>query len=241
MELMNTKQRKDETVVDFINRRRTLSLDCKDRLSETSAIEMCTQAMHWGLVYILQGIKPHTFEKLATQAHDMELSIASHEKTSPIFDPRKEAKEFNQMLKYKTKESMEVGVTSIKDPTKQKLKVKSPCPRPREEKSQPTLKELESKAYAFPDFDVSTILYVFLAKKFIEFPKSKRPDESNKVDDPKYYKYHHIVSYPTKICFILKEKIITLVRDGKIIIDANDTAEVNRDSAKINHKKGSTT
>ena len=39
---------------------------------------MCIQRMHWGLLYILQGIQPRTFEELATQAHDMKLSIANH-------------------------------------------------------------------------------------------------------------------------------------------------------------------
>jgi len=41
-ELTNTKQWKDEPVLDYINRRRTLSLECKDRLSDASAVEMCT-------------------------------------------------------------------------------------------------------------------------------------------------------------------------------------------------------
>ena len=63
-------------------------LECKDQVSEISA-EICIQGMHWGLVYILQGIKPQTFEELATRAHDMELSIASHVKTSHVFDPKK--------------------------------------------------------------------------------------------------------------------------------------------------------
>ncbi|XP_019262145.1 PREDICTED: uncharacterized protein LOC109239983 [Nicotiana attenuata] len=46
IELTCTKQRKDEPVVDYINRWRALSLDCKDRLSEISAVEMCIQGMH---------------------------------------------------------------------------------------------------------------------------------------------------------------------------------------------------
>ncbi|XP_009761535.1 uncharacterized protein [Nicotiana sylvestris] len=41
IELIGTKQRKDEPVVDYINRWRALSLDCKDYLSEISVVEMC--------------------------------------------------------------------------------------------------------------------------------------------------------------------------------------------------------
>ena len=84
IELTNTKQWENEPVVDYINRWRSLSLDYKDRLSEISAIEMCIQGTHWGLLYILQGIKPRTFEGLATRAHDIELSIASHGSTNPL-------------------------------------------------------------------------------------------------------------------------------------------------------------
>ena len=75
MELTNTKQWKGEPVIDYKNRWRALSLDCKDRLTKMFAVEMCTQDMHWELLYILQGIKPRTFEELVTRAYDMELSI----------------------------------------------------------------------------------------------------------------------------------------------------------------------
>ena len=53
IELTNTKQWKDEPVLDYINHWRALSLECKDRLSEASTVEMCTQGMAWDLPYVL--------------------------------------------------------------------------------------------------------------------------------------------------------------------------------------------
>ena len=39
---------------------------------------MCIQRIHWRLSYVLQGIRPNTFEELATHAHDIKLSIAAN-------------------------------------------------------------------------------------------------------------------------------------------------------------------
>ncbi|TYK01334.1 ty3-gypsy retrotransposon protein [Cucumis melo var. makuwa] len=118
MMLTNTKQQKGERVIDYINRWRALSLNYKDRLTELSAVEMCTQGMHWGLFYILQGIKPRTFEELATRAHDIELSIASRgTKGFSVLEVRKDKKETNdakKIVKSTIKESMVVNMTPLK-------------------------------------------------------------------------------------------------------------------------------
>ena len=118
MELTNTKQWENEPVVDYINQWRSLSLDCEDRLSKISAVEMCIQGMHWGLLYILQGIKPRTFEELATCVHDMELSIASHGSINPpiLEESKKEVRKNDRNATVSLKDPMAVNTTEVKVP-----------------------------------------------------------------------------------------------------------------------------
>ncbi|PIN26509.1 hypothetical protein CDL12_00732 [Handroanthus impetiginosus] len=230
IELTNTKQWKDEPVVDYINRWRALSLNCKDKLSETSAIEMCIQGMHWGLLYILQGIKPRNFEELATRAHDMELSIANHKIGFPVDDQKKDRKDSRRnekSNKASIKESMAIKTTTVKIPSNNKKVEKVEERRVPSERRRPTLKEMQEKEYPFPDSDVPHIFDELLARKLIELPEPKRPEEAGKVDDPKYCKYHRVVSHPIEKCFVIKEKIMSLARDGVIALDADDTADTN--------------
>ena len=178
MELTNTKQWKDELVVDYINRWHSLSLDCKDRLSEISALEMCIQGMHWGLLYILQGIKPRTFEELATHAHDMELSISSHGNTKPpVPKERKERREIrknDKNAKSNIKDSMNANPALIKISTRNvKANEKRLEGGQQRETRRSSLKEWEQKVYPFLDDDMPKMLEQLLKWKLIELPECK--------------------------------------------------------------------
>ncbi|KAL0290429.1 UNVERIFIED_CONTAM: hypothetical protein Sradi_7050800 [Sesamum radiatum] len=190
IERTNTRQWKDEPIVDYINHWRSWSLNCKDKLFETSAIEMCIQGMHWGLLYILQRIKPRNFEELATHTHDMELSIANHKTAFSIDVQRNDKKDLERSEKFtipKVKESMAIKMAPVKISFNDRKKLEKPedqCTT--NDRRWPTSKELQEKEYPFPDSSVPYIFDELLERKLIKLPKSKRPDEAVKVNDSKY-------------------------------------------------------
>ena len=136
----------------------------------------------------------------------------------------KEHIQFKESLDYTTNESMEVTRTSMKASTfmrasgRQNFKEIVAHQQMREVKNQSTWKELQPKEYPFLDSDVPAIIDELLTKKVIALSASKRPEESNKVDDYIYFKFHCIIGHHITICFTMKENI-TLVQEGKIIID----------------------
>ncbi|KAL0329303.1 UNVERIFIED_CONTAM: hypothetical protein Sradi_4917000 [Sesamum radiatum] len=194
VELTNSRQWKEESIIDYINRSRNLSLICKHRLSETSAIKICIQRIHWGLCYILQGILPKSFEELATGAHDMELSMTTSAVEGPPIQEVHITKEKQELKKggksfseAPSKESIVVNVApfKLKSTAKNNVALKNSVPYARPQRKL-TLKEMQAREYLFLDSDVSGIFDDLLEANLIDLSKMKRPEETERKDDPKW-------------------------------------------------------
>ncbi|KAG9442388.1 hypothetical protein H6P81_018242 [Aristolochia fimbriata] len=215
VEIANLKQKKGEKVVDYINRWRNLSLNCKEssNLSLEAEIEM-----------------PNDFQELATEAHNMENLIEERgEEGSSSANPRKKGKApaaaAPKVTKEKTKSS---SATNAFVPIKIGSKTKAPY-LPRQLTGSTyrklSLEERQAKTYPFADADVPIMLDQLLDNQLLRLPEIKRTGDQSKSKDPNFCKYHRLVGHSTEKCFVLKDRIMELAAQGRIEIEgAENTA-----------------
>ena len=139
---------------DYINRWYTLSLECKDKLSKASTIEMFTQDMEWDLLYMLQNNKPWTFQELVNKTHVMEVTIANQRGNSFCFiESNKDKVEFKKNIEFSKKLNKETVFISASEPIritrKLKLEDKNSASFKAGTNEHPTPKEFQEKKYPF--------------------------------------------------------------------------------------------
>ncbi|CAH9078027.1 unnamed protein product [Cuscuta europaea] len=91
----------------------------------------------------------------------------------------------------------------------------------------PFLEYMLEKKCPLLDSDVPPMFEELMILKLINLPESKRPEEATKIDDPNYCKYHRLLSHSTEKCWVLKDKIMALARQGKIEL-ADSAASTNQ-------------
>ncbi|KAL0434504.1 UNVERIFIED_CONTAM: hypothetical protein Slati_2784700 [Sesamum latifolium] len=83
---------------------------------------------------------------------------------------------------------------------------------------------MQARQDPFLDSDVSGIFDDLLEANLIDLPDMKRPEEAERRDDPKIYKYHSLVGHAIQDCFVFKDKVMQLARQGKISLEEDSTA-----------------
>ncbi|KAG9446452.1 hypothetical protein H6P81_012580 [Aristolochia fimbriata] len=212
VELTNLKQRHGEKVIEYINRWRNLRLNCKESTSlfTQTSIDMCIRGMNWTLVYFLQSRKPRDFQELVTEAHNMEILIQEKgEGKAPMTEADKKPKFVKKESKAPAKEALATNIAEPQKITATQNKNTGSDWKPNVNRlastaiSQKfTLKDRQAKTYPFPDSDVPGMLEQLLERTCCSFQKPK--------------------GHPTEKCFVLKDRILELVTQGRIILETDD-------------------
>jgi len=87
------------------------------------------------------------------------------------------------------------------------------------------LSNSEEKECPYSESDVPEMLDKLFEKALIELLESRRPEEIGRTNDPKYSKYHKIISHPIEKCKTFRRQVLQLVKEGKIVLDEEDTKE----------------
>ncbi|KAL0352212.1 UNVERIFIED_CONTAM: hypothetical protein Scaly_1609900 [Sesamum calycinum] len=172
----------------------------------------------------------------------MELSmIASGVEGPPVQELRrnKEKQEVKKggkpFSKAQSKESMAMNVLPFKlqSTANDNVAPRNNVPYERPQRKL-TMKEMQVREYPFLDSDVPRIFDDLLEANLIDLPEMNRPEEFEQKDDLKYYKYHLLVGHAIQDCFVFKDKVMQLARQGKISLE-EDPAATNATTIESGH------
>ncbi|KAM2162439.1 hypothetical protein ACFX1Q_040230 [Malus domestica] len=217
-DLAQTTQRLGESASEFITRWRSLNLQCMEKISEFSAVQICYNNLIPEIATFVGIAEPRTFDELVSQASNVEKQMSRKNvigKMIQDLEKKSDTKKRDNKRMPKKGDSMAtfVKVNKKSDNVKRKEETKGT--------RRLSLKERKEVKYSFDDEDVGTIFDELFAAKMIMLPEPKRPAEVNKTDDPKYCRYHRLISHTIEDCYILKDIIQEKINKHEIEVDSS--------------------
>jgi hypothetical protein len=80
-----------------------------------------------------------------------------------------------------------------------------------------TLKQKKNKPYSFRRDKVAQIFRGAL-KNGLALPVSKRPEDTNKSEEPNFCPYHRVLGHAIEDCWVLKDRVENAYKNGEITV-----------------------
>lgn len=87
----------------------------------------------------------------------------------------------------------------------------APNPKTSVPRKESTPSQCFQRMYSLKDEHIATMFHLLNKYDTLKLPGIRKPEEVEKVDDPKDHLYRRHVSHPIKARYILTDKILTLV------------------------------
>ena len=174
MDLAQTTQRPRESASEFITRWRSLNLQCMEKISEFSAVQICYNNLIPEIATFVGIAEPRTFDELVSKASNVEKQMSQKNVFGKMIQDLEKRSDTNKGDDKRTAKEGDFMATFVKvDKKNDNVKRKEETKGTR----RPSLKERKEVKYSFDDEDVGTIFDELLAAKMITLPEPKRPAE----------------------------------------------------------------
>jgi len=232
VELSQVKQKRDESIDDYVVRFRNSYVRLAREMHLEDAIEMCVNGMqqHWSLE--VSRREPKTFSALssAVAATKIEFEkspqIMELYKNASAFDP---SKRFNSTSKAnnnvgKTKPTVDANTTRMFPSTSQGQVPMLGANRERAGgKTRQSFQELLKKEYAFRRDLVKGMFEQLMEHKALNLPEPRRPEQVNMTNNPLYCPYHRYVGHTIEDCISFKEWLQRAIDEKRVNLDSEAT------------------
>ncbi|KAM0857946.1 hypothetical protein ACQ4PT_048133 [Festuca glaucescens] len=240
VELSQVRQRREESIDDYIVRFRNSYVRLAREMHLEDAIEMCVHGMqqHWSLE--VSRREPRNFSALssavATTKLEFEKSpqIMELYKNASAYDP---TKRFNSTAKPpanngKPKTTVETNATRVfTSAPRNNVPFLGTRGDQGGARQHPTMQELLKKQYIFRRELVHDMFNQLIEHHALNLPDPRRPDQVNMVDNPLYCPYHRYVGHAIEDCIAFKEWLQRAVNEKRINLDAES---INLDYHAVN-------
>ena len=200
--LQATKQKKGEAVKPFVERFRSLALQCSSGMTQMTLVETCRHNLQTTLLAHIGVAECKSWKQLVSQAETIVARIKAEE-GEKMRQPSSSQRTPAQSSRSKGKETMAAETTS---PVKAQPVRGNAAPG----------QIRANKQYSFRDEHVVALFKLLQKSNKLKLPEPKRPEEVGKTNDPNYCLYHMMVGHPTKSCYIFKDVLQALI-DAEVL------------------------
>jgi hypothetical protein len=219
-DLASTKPKKWESMTDFINRWRNLSIKYDHTLTEDEVVNLIMKNIDGWMGRLLGVIKVNTFK-------DLLISVSNMERMSPHTVPNF----MNNRPQRGARVEAKVAFTSLKDKMVANTNTQSgnngtsgnnynrgPRPNPGgSSQGFETLKQKKTKPYSFRKDKVAQI-FRGAVKNGLALPASKRPEDAGKSDEPNFCPYHRVLGHSIEDCWVFKDWVEKAYKNDEITL-----------------------
>lgn len=193
-------------------------MKCKEPPSQEEAVKICKKNLRYEITERIIGSDIRTFDRLNNAVAEIEMFLADRPNavtSSSSGKPKFVDKKNN------TKRS----IASTWVPSWMARRHNRWCAgdssssnNKGEKKRWKTLEDKMQRRLRLPQArDKTRKIFEFAKEKgLIKLPEPKRPNEVGKTDDPDYCCYHRMLGHPTEDCFLLKNVIEGLIKEGRL-------------------------